>query len=260
MKYILLTTIMLALAMNVHAAIRTENVEYRQGDAILEGYLAYDDAIKGPRPGVLVVHEWWGINDYTKHRTEQLAALGYIAFGADIYGKGIRATTPQEAMTLAGKFRTGNNRRLLRSRALAALDTLQKHPLVDPKRIAAIGYCFGGTTVLELARSGADIAGVVSFHGGLATPNPADAKNIKGKVLALAGADDPYVKPEEVLAFQDEMRKGGVDWYVTTYANSVHGFTNPANGSDNTKGMAYNEKADKRSWQAMKDFFAEIFR
>jgi dienelactone hydrolase len=260
MKYLLLTTMMMALALNAHAAILTEIVEYKQGDTVLEGYLAYDDAIKGARPGVLVVHEWWGINNYTKQRTEQLAALGYIAFAADIYGKGVRTTSPQEAMALSGKYRGGSDRSLLRSRTVAGLDTLRKHPLVDPKRITAIGYCFGGTAVLELARSGADISGVVSFHGGLATPNPADAKNIKAKVLVLAGADDPYVKPEEVLAFEDEMRKGGVDWYVTTYSNSVHGFTNPANGGDNSKGMAYNEKADKRSWQAMKDFFAEIIK
>jgi dienelactone hydrolase len=258
MKYLLLATIMLALSTNLHAAIRTETLEYKQGDTVLEGYLAYDDTIKAPRPGVLVVHEWWGINDYAKKRTEQLAALGYVALAADIYGKGVRTTSPQEAMTLAGKYR--GDRNLLRARTIAGLETLKKNPLVDPKRIAAIGYCFGGTAVLELARSGADLAGVVSFHGGLATPTPTDAKNIKAKVLVQAGADDPYVKSEEVLAFQEEMRKGGVDWYLTSYSSAVHGFTNPAYGNDNSKGMAYNEKADKRSWLAMKDFFAEIFK
>jgi dienelactone hydrolase len=178
----------------------------------------------------------------------------------DIYGKGNRANTRQDAMNLAGKFRSGNDRNLLRARANAGLDVLKKQAIVDPKRVAAIGFCFGGTTVLELARSGADIAGVVSFHGGLATPNPEDAKNIKAKVLVLTGADDPSVQPEQVVAFQDEMDKAGVDWYVVSYGHSVHGFTNPQNGTDNAKGVAYNEKAEKRSWQAMRDFFEELFR
>jgi dienelactone hydrolase len=260
MKYAIMTAFALILAMNAHAAVRTESVEYKQGDAVLEGYLAYDDAIKGARPGVLVVREWWGIDNYIKKRTEQLAALGYVAFAADIYGKGIRAKTPQEAGELAGKYRGGADRTLLRARANAGLDVLKKNAMVDPRRIAAIGYCFGGTTVLELARSGADVAGVVSFHGGLASPNPADAKRIKGKVLALTGADDPNVKPEEVLAFEDEMRKAGVDWYLISYGNAVHSFTNPDSGTDNSKGAAYNEKADKRSWQSMKDFFEEVFK
>ncbi len=242
-----------------YTTLRTESVEYRQDGTALEGYLAYGDSVKGPRPGVLVVHEWWGINDYIVRRIEQLAELGYIALAADIYGKGSRAKTREEAMKLAGAFRSGTDRALLRSRANAGLDLLKKHPLTDPKRVAAIGYCFGGTAVLELARSGADVAGVVSFHGGLGTPDPADAKNIRGKVLVLTGADDPSAKPDQVIAFEEEMRKAGVDWYLVTYANAVHGFTNPANGTDNSRGAAYNEKADRRSWQAMKDFFGEIF-
>jgi dienelactone hydrolase len=259
MKYVLMLFFM-ALAVKASAAVRTETVEYRQDGAALEGYLAYDDSVKGPRPGVLVVHEWWGINDYIKRRVEQLAGLGYVAFAADIYGKGNRAKTREEAMALAGKFRSGHDRSLLRSRANAGLAVLKKHPLVDPRRVAAIGYCFGGTAALELARSGADIAGVVSFHGGLGTPDPADAKNIRGKVLVLTGADDPSAKPEQVIAFEDEMRKAGVDWYLVTYSNAVHGFTNPENGSDNSRGAAYNEKADKRSWRAMMDFFDEILK
>ncbi len=239
--------------------VRTQTVEYRQDDAMLEGYLAYDDAIKGQHPGVLVFHEWWGVNDYIKRRTEQLAQLGYVAFAADIYGKGSRARTREEATALAGKFRAGD-RNLLRARANAGLEALKKNPLTDPKRVAAIGYCFGATAVLELARSGADLAGVVGFHGGLGTPNPADAKNIRGKILALTGADDPSAKPEQVIAFEDEMRKGGVDWYLVSYGGAVHGFTNPGNGADNARGVAYNEKADQRSWRAMKDFFNEIFK
>jgi dienelactone hydrolase len=258
MKYIFML-LFLTLAVKANAAVRTGTIEYMQGDTALEGYLAHDDTVKGARPAVLVIHEWWGVNDYIKKRTEQLAALGYVAFAADIYGKGIRAKSREEAMALAGKFRSGNDRSLLRARANAGLDVLRKNPMVDPKRIVAIGYCFGGTAVLELARSGADLAGVVSFHGGLATPSPDDAKNIKGKVLVLTGADDPAVKPEQVIAFEDEMSRASVDWHLVSYGNAVHGFTNPANGTDNAKGAAYNEKADKRSWRAMKDFFEEIF-
>ena len=258
MKYLFML-LSAVLAVKTNPVIRAGAVEYTQGDTALEGYLAYDDTEKGARPGVLIIHEWWGINGYIKKRTEQLAALGYVAFAADIYGKGIRAKTREEAMTIAGKFRSGNDRSLLRARANAGLDVLRKHPMVDPDRIAAIGYCFGGTAALELARSGAALAGVVSFHGGLATPSPDDAIKIKGEILVLTGADDPAVRPEQVIAFEDEMRRAGVDWHLVSYGSAVHGFTNPANGADNSKGVAYNEKADKRSWRAMKDFFEEIF-
>jgi len=239
------------------AELRGEAVEYRDGDAVMEGYLVYDDAKQGIRPGVLVVHEWMGLNAYAKRRADQLAELGYIAFAADIYGKGIRPKDTTEAGQFAGKYRS--DRKLLRSRVNAAFSVLNDQGLTDLKRTAAIGYCFGGTTVLELARSGADLSGVVSFHGALSTPTPGDAKNIKAKVLALHGADDPNVKPDEVAAFQEEMRNAGVDWYFVSYGNAVHSFTNPDAGNDPKKGAAYNEKADKRSWEAMKSFFKEIF-
>jgi dienelactone hydrolase len=244
------------LTSSAYAKIQSKAIEYKDGDAVLEGYLVYDDASNEKRPGVLVVHEWMGLGAYEKGRAEQLATLGYVAFAADIYGKGIRPKDAKEAGEFAGKYR-GNDRKVLRSRVNAALDVMKKQSMVDPKKTAAIGYCFGGTTVLELARSGADVAGVVSFHGGLAAS--ADMKNIKAKVLALHGADDPFVKSEEVLAFQDEMRKAGVDWYFVSYGNAVHSFSNPASGNDNSKGAAYNEKADKRSWEAMRKFFKEIF-
>jgi dienelactone hydrolase len=244
-------------AMTLHARLHTELIEYRQGDQVLQGYLAYDDSTTTKRPGVLVVHEWWGLNDYAKMRTEQLAALGFVAFAADIYGKGQLAKTPEEAKKLAGQFY--GNPELLRSRVRAGLDVLERQPLVDTKRVAAIGYCFGGMTVLELARSGADVRGVVSFHGTLATRNPAEAKNIRGKVLVLQGSDDPAAPPEQVAAFEDEMRKGGVDWQLNLYGGAVHAFSNPAAGNDPSKGAAYNAAADRRSWEAMKRFFAEIF-
>jgi dienelactone hydrolase len=255
---LLVLAMLLVWMVPAQAAVRSGPVEYKQGDALLEGYLAYDDALSGKRPGILIVHEWWGLNDYIKGRADQLAQMGYVAFAADIYGKGKRARDANEAGQLARIY--WSDRKLLRARANTGLDILMKHQLTDPKRVAAIGYCFGGTTVLELARSGADIAGVISFHGGLDTPDANDAKNIKAKVLVLTGADDPNVPPSQVLAFADEMRKARVDWQLVMYGGAVHSFTNPASGSDPSKGVAYNEKADRRSWQAMKDFFGEIFK
>jgi dienelactone hydrolase len=240
------------------AKMHTEEIEYKHGDVVLQGYLAYDDALTGKRPGVLIVHEWMGHNPYVRKRAEQLAELGYVAFALDMYGKGVQAKDAQEAGKMAAVYK--NDRKLMRARAGAGLDVLLRQDAVDPKKVAAIGYCFGGTTVLELARGGADLAGVVSFHGDLATPTPDDAKNIKGKVLALHGADDPFVPEKVVEDFRGEMRKGGVDWELVEYGNAVHSFTNPGAGNDNSKGAAYNEKADKRSWQAMRDLFGEIFK
>jgi dienelactone hydrolase len=258
MKVFVLALLALFWATGVRAALHTEVIEYRHGDKVLEGYLAYDDSSPAKRPGVLVVHEWTGHNPYVRKRAEQLAQLGYVAFALDMYGKGVHAKDNQEAATLAGTYK--NDRKLMRGRAGAGLDVLLKQPLVDGKRVAAIGYCFGGTTVLEIARGGTEIAGVVSFHGDLATPTPQDAKNIKAKVLALHGADDPFVKPEVVAAFEDEMRKGGVDWQLVAYGDAVHSFTNPGAGHNKALGAAYNAKADHRSWEAMKSFFAEIFK
>ena len=251
---LLLTLLMPAL---VQAAIETRSVEYRQGNTRLVGYLAFPKDVTGPLPGILVVHEWMGLNDYAKHRADQLAELGYIAFAADIYGDGKIAANREEAGKLAGSYK--NDRPLLRARVAAGLATLKAQPGVAGDKIAAIGYCFGRTAVLELARSGADIAGVVSFHGGLDTPTSQDAKNIRAKVLALHGADDPYVPADQVAAFENEMRQAGMDWQLIVYGGAVHGFTNPANGTDNSKGAAYNALADARSWVAMQQFFNELF-
>ncbi len=239
------------------AELKTATVEYRQGDTVLEGYVAYDTAGPARRPGILVVPDWLGVEGYAKHRAEQLAALGYVAFAADVYGKGQRPADSKQAGALAGRLK--GDRPLLRARVQAGLAELRKLPQVDPAKVAAIGYCFGGTTVLELARSGADVAGVVTFHGGLDTPTPADARNIKAKVLVLHGADDPYVPPEQVKAFEDEMRAAGVDWQLVKYSGAVHSFTRPDAGSDNSKGAAYNARADRRSWIAMQDFLDELF-
>jgi dienelactone hydrolase len=240
------------------AATYQQTLSYRQGGEELKGYLAYDPGIREPRPAVLVVHEWWGLNDYIRQRVNQLAELGYVAFAVDMYGNGFVTKDPKDAAKYAGKFR--DNRELLRNRAAAGLKVLLEQPMTDQRRVATIGYCFGGTTVLELARSGAQVSGVVSFHGGLDTPNPDDAKNIRGKILALQGADDTYVPTAQVTAFQEEMRKAKVDWQMILYGGAVHSFTNPDSGSDPSMGMAYNEKADLRSWEHMKLFFAELFQ
>jgi dienelactone hydrolase len=247
----------LLLGWTLQAEVQTRKVEYRQGETVLEGFLAYDNSIAGKRPGILIVHQWKGLGAYEQKRAEMLAQLGYTALAVDIYGKGIRADNPQDAAALAGKYK--EDRALLRARVSAGLEALKQQTQTDPQRLAAIGYCFGGTTVLELARSGGDIAGVVSFHGALNTPHPEDAKKIRGKVLALHGADDPFVKPDEVAAFEEEMRKANVDWQLVAYGGAVHSFTDWNAGNDNSKGAAYNEKADRRSWDAMKSFFAELF-
>ncbi|GFE56475.1 dienelactone hydrolase family protein [Geobacter sp. AOG1] len=258
MKVLLPALVILLFACNVEAKVLTKTIEYRHGDALLQGYLAWDDAVKGKRPGVLVVHEWWGHNAYVRHRAEQLAQLGYVAFALDMYGKGILAKTPEEAGKLAGQFK--NDRPLGRARARAGLDVLLQQELTDPARVAAVGYCFGGTTVLEMARGGAPLAGVVSFHGGLDTPLPAQPGAIKAKVLVLHGADDPFVPAEQITVFENEMRQAGADWQLVKYGGAVHSFTNPESDSYNLKGAAYNKKADMRSWEAMRAFFGEIFR
>jgi dienelactone hydrolase len=250
---------LLLAAQTAQAGLITKTIEYKQGDTVLEGYLAYDDSVKGKRPGVLVIHEWTGVNDYVKKRAEQLARLGYVAFAADIYGKGVRPSTPDAASKEAAKYR-GKDRSLIRARAAAGLATLAATPQADPNRLAVMGYCFGGTAALELARNGANLKGTVSFHGGLDTPDTSDARHIHGKVLALHGADDPYVPPTQVAAFQQEMRQAKVDWQMNIYGGAVHSFSNPDSGSDPSKGVAYNAAADRRSWEAMKLFFNEIFK
>lgn len=259
-KYFLSTLIFLApffVNNDAEAKLKTMNVEYKDGTQVLQGYLAYDDSVKKLKPGVLIVHEWMGLDKYAKSRADQLAKMGYIAFAADIYGKDIIIKDTQEAGKMAGKFK--NDRNLLRSRVLAGFSTLKNNKMVDKTKTAAIGYCFGGTTALELARSGEKLNGVISFHGGLDSPKPEDAKNIKTKVLVLHGADDPFVPQKDVESFQNEMRLGNVDWRMVVYGDAVHGFTNPKNGLDKTKGAAYNKNADTRSFNEMKEFFSEIF-
>jgi dienelactone hydrolase len=236
--------------------IETRTIEYRHGDVLLEGYLAFPRGASGRLPGVLVFHEWKGHNEYVRRRAEQLARAGYAAFAADIYGKGVTAKDHQEAARLAGMYKS--DRALMRGRARAALEVLARH--CDPARVVAMGYCFGGTCALELARSGAPIAGAAAFHADLATPHPADARQIKGRIIAFHGADDPFVKDEAVLAFQKEMRDAGVDWQFVSFGGTVHSFTVPEAGNDPSRGAAYSEKADRRSWKMFLDFVAECVR
>lgn len=251
MRILLILTLLISLTFPtaiVSAQIRGEVIEYKQGDTVMEGYLAYDDAVKGKRAGILVVHDWNGIGSYVRARAQQLASLGYVAFAPDIYGKNLRPADNKEAAKIASALK--NDRLLLRLRVNAGLDILRNHPLTDPSKLGAIGYCFGGMTVLELARSGADIAGVVSFHGNLDTLG--DTRPIHAKVLILHGAEDPVVPPAQVAAFEDEMRKAGADWQLNIYSSTGHNFTNPSSPS-------YNRQNDKRSFEAMKSFFAENF-
>lgn len=258
MKKILAALFLLSATIPSYAAIQTKTIEYKDGDTVLEGYVAYDDAVVGKRPGVLVVHDWMGFGLFANHKADDLAKLGYTALAVDIYGKGVRPKNTDEAGAQATLYKS--DRALLRKRILAGYETLKKETTVDASKIAVMGFCFGGTTSLELARSGAPIVGVVSFHGGLNTPTPMDAKNIKAKILALHGADDPYVPVAEVQAFEKEMTDAKVDWQLVKYSGAVHAFTNPAAGNDNSKGAAYNANADKRSWVAMKSFLEEVFK
>ena len=236
--------------------VKSEVIEYKHGDVVLQGYLAWNPAITGKRPGVMIVHEWKGHGDYVRRRADQLARLGYAAFAADMYGKGVFAKDHDEAGKLAGAF--FKDRKLTRERAAAGLDVLKKHAMCDPTRVAAIGYCFGGMTVLEMARAGLDVRGVASFHGVLATPEP--AKEIKARVIAFHGKNDTFVQEKEVKAFEEEMKAAKANYEFIAYEGAVHSFTVKEAGDDPSKGMAYNEKADLASWAKLEKFLKEIFQ
>jgi len=246
------------IATSASAAVKTETVEYKSADGtLMEGYVAYDDAIKSPRPGIIIVHDWMGLAQFDKDKAEQLARQGYVAFAADVYGKGVRPANVDEAKPLATKYK--DDRSLLRSHIHAAYDTLVAMKQVNAKKMLVMGYCFGGTTALELARDGVPLVGTVTFHGGLSNPTPEDAKNIKGRILVLHGADDPFVPAPEVQAFKDEMKTASIDMKFIAYPGAVHAFTNPAAGNDNSKGAAYNTAADKASWTEFENFLKEVF-
>jgi dienelactone hydrolase len=248
----LLATIPLPAA----AVIETDDVDYDLDGTPLQGFLAFDAASTEPRPGVLIMHDWLGLQEYPKVRAEMLARLGYVAFAADIYGAGVRPS-PQDGAKVSGSFY--GDPALVRARATAGLDQLLANPLVDPRRIAVIGYCFGGFVALELARAGADVAGVVPFHGVLSTPTADDAVNIRAKILVLAGGSDPVVPDEQIVEFKQDMRTAPqVDWQLISYSGAQHAFTLPeANAPDH--GTVYHPVAERRSWAAMRAFFDEIF-
>lgn len=251
-------TLALLLAVSpVRAEIVTEDVDYTHGDVALQGYLAYDDARDGHRGAVLVVHEWWGLNDYTKRRTRQLAELGYIAFALDMYGQGKTTDDPQQAGQWAGALY--EDRQQLRARAQAGLDAFRQSAELVEMPIATIGYCFGGTVVTELAWHGADlVAGVVSFHG---NPKPAmegDTARIQASVLICHGAADGHVPQDELNAYTDSLDQADADWMLITYADAKHSFTNPASAARESENIGYNETADRRSWAHMKLFFEEV--
>jgi dienelactone hydrolase len=241
----------------VEGAVKTQIIEYDQGGTKLQGYLAWDDATQGKRPGVIVCPEWWGLNDYAKHRAEQLAQLGYVALAVDLFGNGQVTEDPNEAGKLAGALKA--NRALLRARVNAGLEQLKKNENVDPQKTAAIGYCFGGTTAIELGRSGADVKAIVTFHAGLDSPNPADGKNIKAHVLVCHGGNDGFTSPKDFDAFENEMRQNHVDWQINIYGGAVHSFSNPGADKHGILGIAYNAEADRRSWQAMQLLFNDTF-
>ena len=236
----------------------TQDIDYHDDQTSLRGFLAYDETSRQKRPGVLVVHEGLGLNEHAMERARRVAALGYVALAADMFGERRQARNLQEAGALIGELR--NEPPKLRVRAGAALATLAALPQVDAGRLGAIGFCFGGSAVLELARDGADLKAVVSFHGVLTTKAPAEAGKVKARVLVCTGADDPLVPAEQVIAFEEEMRAAGVaDWQVISYGNTLHGFANPAADGSILPSALYNERSDRRSWLAMRSLFEEAF-
>ncbi len=242
---LILVAIFIASMTNSLAKVQTKKLEYAQGELKFEGILAYDDSFKGKRPGMVIFHNWMGVSDETASKAAMFAKAGAVVLAGDIYGKDIRPKDAKEAGALATKYKS--DRKLLRERVMLAFDELKKQKNVDPNKLIAAGYCFGGTSALELGRAGADLKGIISFHGGLANPTPTDAKNIKGKTLVFHGAVDPYVAKEEVDGFLKEMNEAKVDYEFIAYSNAVHSFTEKAAGNDNSKGAAYNEAADLAS-------------
>lgn len=261
MKQLLVMVVVLLFTSTTFAEVVGKEVTYQAGGATLKGYLATDTAIAGKRPGVLVVHEWWGLNDYARKRARMLAELGYTALAVDMYGDGKTADHPDDAGKFAGEVR--NNMPAAEARFRAAMELLRSQPSVDRDKIAAIGYCFGGGVALEMARRGLDLKGVASFHGSLGTAEPAQPGKVKASVLVLNGDADPFTKPEQIAAFKQEMSAAGVDYKFIGYPGAKHSFTNPDADSFGKKfnlPLAYNAEADRQSWLELQNFFARIFR
>jgi dienelactone hydrolase len=239
------------------AAVQTKTVDYEHAGTKLQGFFAWDDSIEGQRPGVLVVHEWWGLNDYARSRAQQLAELGYVAFALDMYGKGKTAEHPEDAMRMAGEVRA--NQKAWRERALAGLEILKGHEQVDANRLGAIGYCFGGSTVLQLAYAGADLDAVVTFHAALPVPSDEDAQNIKARLVICHGAEDTFIPEETAQKFRAALDAADADYVMIYYAGARHSFTVPKAGERGLEGIAYNREADRRSWREMQSTFRQVF-
>jgi dienelactone hydrolase len=241
--------------------IEGKEVKYSADGVQMNGYLAYDRSIKGKRPGVLVVHEWWGLNEYARKRARMLAEMGYTALAVDMYGDGKQAMHPDEA----GKFSSElmKNFDVAKARFTAALEFLKKQPSVDPERTAAIGYCFGGGVVLNMARQGVGLRGVASFHGSLAAVKPARTGAVKARILVLHGAEDKFITPGQIEAFRQEMKDAGADFRFISYPGAAHSFTN-AGADEYAKKfrlpLGYDADADKKSWEELGRFFEKIFR
>jgi dienelactone hydrolase len=259
---VMVTVLFYANAVFAAPKIEGKAVEYKAGGVTLKGYLAYDGNVKGKRPGVLVVHEWWGHNEYARKRARMLAEMGYTALAVDMYGDGKQAMHPDDAGKFSGEVMK-HFKEEGKARFEAAEKFLKKQPTEDPKRIAAIGYCFGGGVVLNMARQGADLMAVASFHGSLTAVEPAKAGKIKAKIRVYNGEDDKFTPPQAIDAFMQEMRDAKADFRFINYPGAVHSFTNPEAtelGKKFNLPLAYNADADKRSWADMTDFFAEVLK
>ncbi|MDI1301846.1 MAG: dienelactone hydrolase family protein [bacterium] len=260
-RYFLLLGLVV-LSLPALAAIQSREIPYQAADGTsLLGYYAWDDSIKGRRPGIVVVHEWWGLNDYARRRANELAALGYAALAIDMYGDGKHTEHKGEAMEMM--HGVTNDSKVSYARALAGLDLLKAQAEVDTKKVAAIGYCFGGKVVLDMARQGMDLAGVVSFHGVLATATPAQKGKVRASVLVLNGEADKFIPAADIEATRKEMKDAGVDFTFVNYPGAKHAFTSTDAdrlGKENDMDIAYNADADKASWQKMQEFFKRLFK
>ena len=248
-------------ATNAYGEIVQQPVEYEADGTVMKGFLAYDDSITGKRPGVLVVHEWWGHNEYARERARMLAQLGYVALAVDMYGDGKQAAHPDDAKKFSSEI--AQNMDLGRTRFLAAMELLKKQKFTDPDRIAAIGYCFGGAVVLQMAREGIDLDAVASFHGSLGTSHPAKPGAVKAKILVAHGGADPFVAPEQITGFFKEMNDAGADYKFIAYGGALHSFTNPAADEFGAKfnlPLKYNKEADEESWRDMRALFDRVFQ
>lgn len=242
---------------SVLAEVKTQTVRYKDGDTQLHGYFAWDDSIKDKRPAVMIVHEWWGLNDYVRKRAQMLAELGYLAFAADMYGKGAVTEHPEQASAWMKQI-TGNIE-AWQKRALLGLDIMRTHEVADGTRTAAIGYCFGGATVMQMTYAGGALDGVASFHGSLPVPTPQQASNIRARIFIAHGSADTFIPQERIVQFQKALDTAGADWLMITYGGARHGFTNPGADIYGIENVRYDEKADRRSWEELQRFLKEIF-